>query len=179
MNPWAFPGHEAPKWIFLLYALNEATDHTIQIVYLQFSSVQSLKRVWLFVTPWTAVGQGSLSITNSQSFTQTHVHWVGDAIQLSHPLLPLSAPAFNLSSIRVFSDESALRIRWLKYWSFSINSFNKYSALSSFRINWLELLAVQGTLRVFSNTVQKHQFFGAQFSLWSNFSIHTWLLEKP
>ena len=80
-------------------------------------------------------------------FSQTHVHWVGDAIQPSHPLLSLSPPAFNL--FRVFSDESALRIRWLKYWSFSfsINSSNEYSGLSSFRINWLDLLAVQGTLK--------------------------------
>ena len=80
-------------------------------------------------------------------FSQTHVHWVGDAIQPSHPLLSLSPPAFNL--FRVFSDESALRIRWPKYWSFSfsISSSNEYSGLICFRMDWLDLLAVQGTLK--------------------------------
>ena len=77
---------------------------------------------------------------------QTHVHRVSDAIQLSHPLLSPSYPALNL---RVFSNESALRIRWPKYWSFSfsISPSNEYSGLISFRIAWLNLLAVQGTLK--------------------------------
>ena len=81
--------------------------------------------------------------------TQTHVHRVGDAIQPSHPLLVPSPPAFNLSSIRVFSNESALRIRWPKYWrfSFNISPFNEYSGLISFRMDWLDLLAGQGTLK--------------------------------
>ena len=81
-------------------------------------------------------------------FTQTHVHWVGDAIQPSHPLSSLS-PAFNLSSIRVFSNESVLCIRWPKYWSFSfsITPSNEYSGLLSFRMDWLNLFAVQGTLK--------------------------------
>ena len=81
-------------------------------------------------------------------FTQTHVHQVGDAIQLSHPLSSPS-PAFNLSSIRVFSNESVLHIRYPKYWSFSfsISPSNEYSGLISFRIEWLDLLAVQGTLK--------------------------------
>ena len=80
---------------------------------------------------------------------QTHVHWVGDAIQPSHPLSSPSPPAFNLPSIGVFSNESALRIRWPKYWSFSfsISSSNEYSGLISFRMDWLDLLAVQGTLK--------------------------------
>ena len=79
---------------------------------------------------------------------QTHVHWVGDAIQPSHPLSSHS-PAFNLPSIRVFSNESVLRIRWPNYWSFifSINPYNKYSGLISFRVDWLDILAVQGTLK--------------------------------
>ena len=82
-------------------------------------------------------------------FTQTHVHWVGDAIQLSHPLFSLSPPALNLSSIRVFSNESALRIRWPKYWSFGFNisPSSEHLGLISFRIDWLDLLAVQGTLK--------------------------------
>ena len=76
-------------------------------------------------------------------------HWVGDAIQPSHPLSSPSPPAFNLSHIRVFSNESALRIRWLKYWSFSFNisPSNGYSRLISFRMDWLDLLAFQGTLK--------------------------------
>ena len=85
---------------------------------------------------------------------------------LCHPLLPSIFP-----SIMVFSNESVLHIMWPKCWSFSfsISPSNEYSRLISFRIDWLDLLAVQGTLRVFSNTiVQKHQFFDAQLSLWSN-----------
>ena len=81
--------------------------------------------------------------------TQTHVHRVGDAIQPSHPLLSPSPPAFNLSSIRAFSNESVLHIRWPKYWSFSfsISPSNKNSGRISFRMDWLGLLAVQGTLK--------------------------------
>ena len=82
-------------------------------------------------------------------FTQTHAHRVGDAIQPSHPLSSPSPPTFNLSSIRVFSNESVLHIGWPKYWSFSfsISPSNEYSGLISFRMDWLDLLAVQGTLR--------------------------------
>ena len=113
---------------------------------------------------------------------QTHVHWVGDAIQPSHPLSTPSPPAFDFSSIRVFSNESALHIRWRKYWSFSfsISPTNEYSGLISFRIDWFYLLTVQGTLKsLLQHQVQKHQFFGAQLSSQSNSHIHTWPLEKP
>ena len=81
-------------------------------------------------------------------FIQIHVHWVGDAIQPSHPLSSPSLPAFCLSH-QGFSSESALRIRWPKYWSFSfsISPSNEYSGLISFRMDWLDLLAVQGTLK--------------------------------
>ena len=81
--------------------------------------------------------------------TQTHVHLVDDAIQPSHPLSSPSPPALNLFSIRVFSNESALRIRWPKYWSFSFNisPFDEHPGLISFRMNWLDLLAVRGTLK--------------------------------
>ena len=82
--------------------------------------------------------------------TQTHAHWVGDAIQPSHPLLSLSPPAITLSQhIMLFSNESVLRIRWPKYWScsFNISPSNEYSRLISFRMDWLALLAVQGTLK--------------------------------
>ena len=114
-----------------------------------FSSLQLLSRVRLFVTPWTPAHQASLSHHQLPDFTQTYVHWVGDAIQPSHPLPSPSPPALNLSSIRVFSNESALRIRWPKYWSFSFNisPSNEYPGLISFRMDWLDLLAVQGTLK--------------------------------
>ena len=81
--------------------------------------------------------------------TLTHVHWVSDAIQPSHPLLPLLLLPPTFPSIRVFSSESACHIRWSKYWSFNFNNSpsNEYSGLVSFRIDWLDLLAVPGTLK--------------------------------
>ena len=81
--------------------------------------------------------------------TQTHVHWVSDAVQPSHPLSSPSPPAFLFPSLRVFSSESVLRIRWPEYWSFSfsISPSDKYSGLVWFRLDWLDLLSVQGTLR--------------------------------
>ena len=100
--------------------------------------------------------------------TQTHVHRVSDAIQPSYPLSSSSPPALNLPSIRVFSKESVLHIRWPKYWSFSfsISSSSEYSGLISFRIDWLISSLYKGLSRVLSNTtVQKHQFFCAQLSL--------------
>ena len=101
---------------------------------------------------------------------QTHVRWVGDAIQPSHPLSPLSPPAI-FSSIRVLTSEVALCIRWQKYWHFSsnISASKEYSGLISFKIDWFYFLEVQGLLRVFPNTTaQEHQFFSAQLSLWSS-----------
>ena len=138
-------------------------------------SVQSLSRVRLFVTPWTAARQASLSITNSQSLLKLmSIKSVmpSNHLILCHPLLLLPS---IFPSIRVFSSESDLYIRRPKCWSFSfsISPFNEYSGLISFRIDWLDLLAVQGLSRVFSNTtVQKHQFFSSQPSLWSNSHIH-------
>ena len=112
---------------------------------------------------------------------QTHVHWVSDAIQASHSLS--SSPASSLpQQWGLFCNESVLCIRWPEYWnfSFSISPSSECSGLIFFRIDWFDLLVVQGLSRVFFNTtVQKHQFFGAQLSLWSNFRVHTWLLEKP
>ena len=89
-------------------------------------------------------------------FTQTHVHWVGDAIQPSHPLSSLSPPVFSLSQHQgLFQNESVLCIRWPKYWSFSfsISPCNEYSGLISFRMDWLDLLTVQGALK---NLLQHH-----------------------
>ena len=96
---------------------------------------------------------------------QTHVHRVGDALQTSYPLRPLLLLSSVFPSVRVFSNELFLRIRWPKYWSFSfsISPSNEYSGLISFRIDWLDLLAVQGILKSLSNTtVQKHELFGTQ-----------------
>ena len=133
----------------------------------QFSSVQSLSCVQRFATPWTAACQASLSITNSQNLLKViSIAWVmpSNHLILCGPLLLLPS---IFPSIRVFSNESVLHIRWPKYqnFSFSISPSNEYLGLIPFRMDWLDLLAVQGD---FSNTtVQKHQFFGAQLSLWS------------
>ena len=112
-----------------------------------FSSVQSLSRVRLFATPWTAAHQASLSITNSQSLLK--LMSIESVMPSNHLILcrPLHLLPSIFPSIRVFSNESAIRIRWPKYWSFSfsISPSNEYSVLISFRIDWLDLLAVQGT----------------------------------
>ena len=95
-------------------------------------------------------------------------HRVGDAIQPSHPLSSPSPPAPSPSQHQGFSNESTLRMRWPKYWSFSISIIpsKEHPGLISFRMNWLDLLAVQGTLKsLLHTTVQKHQFFSAQLSL--------------
>ena len=112
---------------------------------------------------------------------QTRVYQVGDVIQPSHPVCLLLLPSI-FPSIRVFSNESVLHIRWPKYWSFSfsISPSNEYLGLISFRMTgWISLQS-KGLSRVFSNTtILKHQFFSPQASLWSNSHICTWLLEKP
>ena len=112
---------------------------------LKFSSVQSLSCVQLFVTPWTAARQASLSIINSCSLLKLIESVMSsNLLILYHPLLFLPS---ILPRIRFFSNESVLLIRWPKYWSFSfsISPSNKYSGLISFRMDWLDLLAVQGT----------------------------------
>ena len=137
-----------------------------------------LLRLWDFPGKSTGVGCHCL-LHQLPEFTQTHVHWVGDAIQTSHPLSS-SSPAFNLSHHQGLF-KWVLRIRCPKYCSlsFSISLSNEYSGLISFRMDWLVLLAVQGTLRFFSSTtIQKHQFFDAHPSIWSCSHICTWLLEK-
>ena len=114
----------------------------------QFSSLQSLSRVQHFVTPWTAAHQASLSITSSRSLPKFMS--IQSVIPSNHLILccPLLLPSI-FPSIRVFSNESALRIRWPKYWSFSFNisPSNEHPGLISFRRDWLDLLAVQGTLK--------------------------------
>ena len=135
---------------------------------IHFISVQSLSHVWLFTTPWTAAQQASLSNTNSQSLLKLmsiKLVMSSNHLILCYSLLLLPS---IFPSIRVFSNESVLHIRWPKYWSFSfsISHFNEYSGLISFRIDWLDLLALQGTLKsLLQHHSAKHQFFGAQFSL--------------
>ena len=119
------------------------------IIWLQFSSVQSLSRVWLFVTPWTTACHASLSITNFRSPPKpTSIESVmpSNHLILCCPLLLLPS---IFPSIRVFSNESALHIKWPKYWTFSLSIIpsNEHPGLISFRIDWLDLLAVQGTLK--------------------------------
>ena len=141
--------------------------------YIFISSVQSLSHVQLFVTPWTAACQASLSITNSQSLLKLlsiELVMPSNHLILCHPLFLLPS---IFPSIRVFSNESPLRIRWPKDWSFSFNigPSNEYSGLISFRMDWLDLLAVQGTLK---SLLQNHRskasilrcsaFFIMQFS---------------
>ena len=114
----------------------------------KFSSVQSLSHVLLFVTPWTAAHQASLSVTNSWSLPKlmfTELVMPSNHLIFCYPLLLPSI----FPSIRVFSNESGLHIRWPKYWSFSftISASNEYSGLISFRMDWFDLLAVQGTLK--------------------------------
>ena len=145
----------------------------------QFSSVTQSH----FVTPWTVARQASPSITNSQSLLKLmSIESVmpSNHLILCHPLLLLPS---IFPSIRVFSNQSVLRIRWPKFWSFSfgISPSKEYSGLISFRIHWFDLLAVQGTLK---GLLQHHNskasihlhsvFFIVQLS-----HIHTWTLEKP
>ena len=145
--------------------------------------VQLLSHVQLFVTPWIASYQASLSFTISQSLLELMSFKL--AMPSKHLILCCSLLLLSsiFPSIRVFSNESVLHIRWPKYWSFtfSISHSNEYSGLISFRIDWLDLFVVHGTLklsRVFSSTtVWEHQFFRTQPSLWSNSHSHTWLLE--
>ena len=113
------------------------------------NSVKSLSRVWLFVTPWAAAHQASLSITNSRSLLK--LMSIESVMPSNHLILccPLLLPLSIFPSIRIFSDESVFCIRWPKYcsFSFSISPSNEYLGLISFRMDWLDLLAVQGTLK--------------------------------
>ena len=140
----------------------------------QFSLVQLLGCVRLLATPWIAACQASLSITNSQSLPKV----MSIELVMSSNHLILCCPLLLLPpippSIRVFSNESTLRMRWPQYWSFSfsISSSNEHPGLISFRMDWLDLLAVQGTRK---SVLQHHSSLSSQ----SNSHIHTWPLEKP
>ena len=137
------------------------------VKYLFFNAVQSLCFVWLFVTPWTAAHQASLSITNSQSLLKLmFIELVipSHHLILCHPLLLLPS---IFPSIRVFSNESALGIRWPKYWSFSFNISPSNEGLISFWMDWLDLPAVQGTLK----SLLQHHNSKASILLYSPFFV--------
>ena len=168
-------------WFSLWYADSHLFIFSMSLAlicsYFQFRSVQLLSRVWLFATPWIAARQASLSITNCQS-TQTHVRWVGDAIQPSHPVVPFSScpqslPAsgsFPMSQLFTWGGQniglSALA---------SVLPMKTQDWSPSEWTGWISLQS-KGLSRVFFNTtVQRHQFFGAQLSSQSNSHIHTWL----
>ena len=136
---------------------------------MQISLVQSLSHVHLLVTPWTAARQASLSITNSRSLPKPMPI---ESMVPSNHLIPFCRPLLLLPSIfpsiRVFSSESALHVRWPEYWrfSFGISPSNEHPGLISLRMDWLDLLAVQGALKSLPSTaVQKHHFFSVQLSL--------------
>ena len=148
----------------------------------QVSSVQSLSRVRLFATPRMAARQASLSITNSQSslrLTSIKLVMPSSHLILCRPLLFLLPTP---PSIRVFSNESTLRMRWPKYWScsFSVIPSKEIPGLIFFRMDCLDLIAVQETLKsLLQHHSSKASIFGTQLSSQSNSHIHTWPLEKP
>ena len=146
-----------------MYQITKSRNNLVQI-----SSVQSFTHVWLLATPWTAVHQASLSITNSWSLLK--LMSIESVMPSNHLILcrPIVLPHSIFSSIRVFSNESLVPIRWPEYWSFSfsISPSNDYSGMIP--LGWTGWISLQskGLLRVFSNTtVQKHQFFSAQLSI--------------
>ena len=145
----SLPPDRMPKWWLQAYSISifHRKKTGYPAIHFCFSSVQSLSRVQL----WEPMDHSTPSLTVHHQlleFTQTHVHWVSDAIQSSHPLSSPSPPSI-FPSIRIFSNESVLRIRWPKFWSFSfsINPSNEYSGLIFFRMDWLDLLSVQRTLK--------------------------------
>ena len=142
---WGTRGYYRP----LHFPKKETETHQVWVSHIYTCSVQSLSRVQLFATPWTTARQASLSITNSWSPPKpVSIELVMPSNHLILCCLLLLPPSI-FPSIRVFSNESALRIRWPKYWSFSfsIRPSNEHPGLISFRMDWLDLLAVQGTLK--------------------------------
>ena len=149
--------------------------------WVKYIYIQLLSHVQLLATPWTAAGQASLSITKSQPLPKLmSIESVrpSNYLIICRPLLLLPS---IFPSMKVFSNESVLRIRWPKYcrFSFSIGPSNEYSGLISFRIDWFDCLAIQGTLKSLLQHHSSKVSFSTRLSLWSNLHIHTWLLEKP
>ena len=155
--------------------LRTSWAHNAQAVFRIFFVVvlvQSLSFVWLFATTSSAAHQASLHQLLELAQIR-HIDWVNDAIQPSHPPSPPSPPAFNFSSIRVFSKESALCVRWPKYWNFNFNNSpsNEYPGLISFRMDWLDLLAVQGTLK---SLLQHHSSKASILQRSAFFMVQIW-----
>ena len=148
----------------------------------EFSSVQSLSSVWLFVTLWITARQASLSITNSwSSLRLTAIESVMPSSHLILCCLLLFLPPIP-PSIRIFSNESTLHMKWPKYWSFSFSIIPAKESQGWSPSEWTGWISLQskGLSRVFFNTtVQKHQFFNTQLSSQCNSHIHTWPQEKP
>ena len=176
LNNWCF-------WTVVLEKTLESPLDCKEIQSVDPQSVQALSCVQLFAIPWIAACQASLSIVNSRSlpkYMSIDSVMSSSHLILCHPLLLL--PPIP-PSIRVFSNESTLRMRWPKYWSFSLSvSPSNVNTQDWCSLGWTGRISLQSKRlsSVFSNTtVQKHQFFGAQLSAQSNSHIHTWLLEKP
>ena len=148
----------------------------------QFSSFQSLSHVWLFATPWITGRQASLSITicrSSLKLTSIELVMPFSHLILCHPLFFLSPIS---PSIRVFSNESTLHMRWPKYWSFSfsISPSNEHPGRSPLGwTGWISLESKGLSKSLLQHHSSKHQFFGTQLSSQSNSHIHTWPQEKP
>ena len=166
--------------VYVSFCVPYSSIPILSFILLLFVVVPSLSCVWLFTIPWIAGCWAFLSFTISLNVLKLMSI---ESVMPSNPLIlccPLLLLPSIFSSIRVFSNDSALHIRWPEYWSFfSISLSSEYSVLISFRIDWFDLLAVQGLTRVFSiTTVWKCQFFSVQPSLWSNSHIFTWLLKR-
>ena len=162
-----------PKILCLFKSL-QYYFYPVLIHFVQFSSVQLLSRVWLFATPWTLAHQTSLSIINSG--TPSKPMSIESVIPSNHLILchPLLLPSI-FPSIRILSNESILRIRWPKYWSFSfsISPSNEHPGLISFRMYWLDLPAVQGTLK---SLLQHHS---SKASIFQHSAFFTVQLSHP
>ena len=175
------------KWKKKIPEIEKKYSTCVFILIQQHSYISSVQfsgsvAVWLFTTPWTAALQASLSITNFWSLLK--LMFTESVMPSNHLILycPLFLPPSIFPSIRIFSNESALHIRWTKYWNFSFSISLPMKTQDWFPLGWTSWISLpsKGLLRVFSNTTfQMHQFFGAQLSLQSYSHIHTWLLEKP
>ena len=176
LHPWARPAFgDSSSSLCILHPQEQITFAYLQILCkLLFSHVQ------FFPTPWTATRQASLSFTISRillKLMSIELVMPSNHLILCHPLLLLPS---IFPSIRVFSNDSVLGIKWPKYWSFSFSFSNEYSGLISFRIDWFDPLAVQGTLKsLLQHHSLKASVLHANLALWSNCHIHTRLLEKP
>ena len=164
-----------PKRFEILLTKKSCTSIVVAVV-------QSLSHVQLFVTPRTAAWQASLSFTASRACSNSCALSLWCRSTISSSVVPFYSCLQSFPSIKVFSNDLALCIRWPKYWHFSLSISPSKHIENWFHVGWTIWISLQCTwlTRVFSNTtVQKHQFFGVQPSLWFNFHIHTRLLEKP